>query len=72
MLLILLYQVYLIFGHDDTPNISHLIFGITLHASATAIMKLTSPSHDTNSNSNTFYYTTLLLSSFLLPYYQMS
>jgi hypothetical protein len=55
MLLILLYYVYLIFRHHDMPNISHLIFGITLHASATAIMKLTPPLHDTNSNSNTFY-----------------
>jgi len=72
MLLTLLYYVYLIFRHHDIPNISHLIFGITLQASATANMILTSPLHDTNSNSNTLYYTTFLLSIFLLPYYQLS
>ena len=70
MLLTLLYKYYkyLIFRHHDIPNISHLIFDITLQASATAIMKLTSPLHDTNSNSNTFYYTKFLLSIFLLHY----
>jgi hypothetical protein len=71
MLLTLLYYAYLIFRHHDIPNISHLIFGITLQASTTAIMKPTSPLHDTNSNSNTFYYTMFLLSIFLL-HYQLS
>lgn len=72
MLLTLLYYMYLIFTYHDIPNISHLIFSITLQASATAIMKMTSPLHDTNSNSNTFSYTMFLLSIFLLPYYQLS